>query len=67
MFQHKPKLQTLLFRTMFNNQLLGIVKFQFKIISPLINDDQSKYDYLKDDDYSFKLPFHLFQSLSSTQ
>ena len=43
---------------MFDNQLLGIVKFQFMIISPLIYDDQSTYDYLKDDDYSFILPFH---------
>jgi len=58
MFQHKLKLQTLLFRVMFDNQLLGIVKFQFMIISPLIYDDQSTYDYLKDDDYSFILQFH---------
>ena len=32
-----------------------------------IDEIQSKYDYPKDDDYSFILPFHLFQYSFSIQ
>ena len=43
---------------MFDNPLLRTVRFLFKIHDPLVDDDQSTYDYLKDDDYRFNSPFH---------
>jgi hypothetical protein len=66
-FEHKLRLQTPLFPVVFDSLLLRIVKFLFRIHDPHIDDDQFTYDSPKDDDYSFILPFHWFQSFSSIQ